>query len=112
MNLEEVTQRIVLKVMSSIFDPMGILSPSVMVLKLLFQEVCSMKCGWDIPLSEGFVSRWNGVLRMLNNLVTISIPGHYLEINSTENIRRVHLHGFRDVSLKGGAAVVYVRLFY
>ena len=51
---KEVTKRTVLKVTHSIFDPLGVLAVFVIVLKLLFQEVCLLKRDWDTPLSEEF----------------------------------------------------------
>ena len=48
--VEVVTKRFVLKIVSSIFDPLGILSPAVINLKIHFQEVCLMKIDWDVLL--------------------------------------------------------------
>ena len=35
-----ITKRYLLKTIASIFDPLGVLSPAVVNLKLLFQEIC------------------------------------------------------------------------
>ena len=57
-HLDNVTKRIVLAVIACIFDPLGILAPYVITLKLLFQDVCALKCDWDAPLSDHFVKSW------------------------------------------------------
>ena len=73
-----VTKRVVLKVVSSIYDPLGILSPAVVQLKKLFQEVCSLKCDWDIPLSKEFINKWKKVLLSLIKVEVITVSRHYL----------------------------------
>ena len=47
---------------SGIFDSLGILSPIVINLKLLFQELCFMKIDWDVSLAIQFVNKWRKVL--------------------------------------------------
>ena len=44
-----------MKVISSIFDPLGILSPVVINFKLLFHELCFMKIDSDVSLVIDFV---------------------------------------------------------
>ena len=56
--IEVVTKCGVLKVVGSIYDPLGILLSFVINLKLLFQEVCALKCGWDITLPDEFCRKW------------------------------------------------------
>ena len=55
---EVVTKRFVLKVISSVFDPLGVLGAFVINLKLLFQELCFMKCAWDDELEVKFCEKW------------------------------------------------------
>jgi len=45
-----VTKRTVLRVSSKIFDPLGLLSPFVVKLKLLFRELCFDNINWDDPV--------------------------------------------------------------
>ena len=51
LSCDVITKRVVLKVMSSIFDPLGILSPTVINFKLLFHELCFMKIDSDLSLA-------------------------------------------------------------
>ena len=41
------------KVLSRIFDPLGLISPVLVGMKLLFQELCSENYDWDDELNEG-----------------------------------------------------------
>ena len=41
------TKRNLLIVLASLFDPLGIISPSIIYVKVLFQEVCKAKIDWD-----------------------------------------------------------------
>ena len=44
------TKRSVLKVSAKIFDPLGLLSPFIVKLKLLFRSLCSESINWDDPV--------------------------------------------------------------
>ena len=46
------TKRNTLKLLAGIFDPLGIIGPVTITAKILFQEPCREKIGWDDPLDE------------------------------------------------------------
>ena len=106
---KEVTKRIVLKVTHSIFDPLGVLAVFVIILKLLFQEVCSLRCDWDTPLSEEFTIKWRKALKYLKTVDTINEPRCYFSPYKFDNVVKCELHGFCDASKDAYAAVVYIR---
>ena len=103
-----VTKREVLKTVSSIYDPLGTMSFAVINLKLFFQEVCSLKCDWDAPLSSEFNTRWKQCLTSLMGTEEISQPRHYLEMFDVKNVTKIELHGFSDASERA-YAVVFLR---
>ena len=45
------TKRNVLKIIASIYDPIGIISPVVVLFKILFQKISLLKCEWDSDLN-------------------------------------------------------------
>ena len=47
----EPTKPNVLSVLASLFDPLGIISPVTVSMKILFQALCKAKVDWDEPLS-------------------------------------------------------------
>ena len=104
-----VTKRNVLKVVSSIYDPLGILSSLIINLKLLFQEVCALKCDWDIALPEEFSCKWQKALLSLKDMDLITLPRFYLNCFELKDFTKFELHGFGDASMKAYAAVVYIR---
>ena len=70
----EPTRRNLLKVTSSFFDPLGILSPVVVKMKLLFQSLCQGNVAWDVPLLEPVRRQWKSWLQDLREVQQIMIP--------------------------------------
>jgi hypothetical protein len=48
----------VLKVTAKIFDPIGILTPFTIGMKILFQELCVQKHEWDGELQSNLLKAW------------------------------------------------------
>ena len=57
-NTLPVTKRSLLKISAKVFDPLGFLSPYVIRLKSMFQELCSQKVDWDKELNGIWLSKW------------------------------------------------------
>ena len=51
-----------LKVLSSVYDPLSVVCPTILVLKMLFQKICLMKINWDDVLSETVIAEWQNTL--------------------------------------------------
>ena len=101
------TKRIILSTLASLFDPLGLVSPVGIMAKIIFQELCVEKVGWDDPLTSEKCLRWNEWLKDLGNVKTISLPRCMLECDQGE-ILSYQLHGFADASKKGYCAMVYL----
>ena len=54
----KVTRRSILSMVSSMYDPLGLVSPIVLVGRLLFQEATMLKLGWDDPVPSHIESQW------------------------------------------------------
>ena len=52
------THRGILSVRSTIFDPLGFLSPFILPAKQITQEACRLKLGWDDKLPQELTDRW------------------------------------------------------
>ena len=52
------TKRGVLSVVSSLFDPLGFLSPFVLSAYILLQELWRDKLPWDQEIPEPYLSQW------------------------------------------------------
>ena len=51
-----------LKVLSSVYDPLSVVCPTILVLKMLFQKICLMKINWDDVLPETVIAEWQNTL--------------------------------------------------
>ncbi|XP_055916090.1 uncharacterized protein LOC129948955 [Eupeodes corollae] len=102
------TKRKLLSEISKIFDPLGFLAPSTILLKMLFQELWahSMKIGWDDPLPTEVAEKWILYREELFLFEKIEILRR-----CTFSAGGLELIGFSDASEKAYSAVVYARSF-
>ena len=104
----EVTRRIMLSQVSSMYDPLGLISPVVMQGKALFQEATRLKLGWDVPVPEDLSFQWLTWLLSLSELSSLSfsrcvIPDAFVD-------GAMELHHFCDASMRGYGACTYIRI--
>lgn len=59
---------------SSVNEPLGILAPVTLTAKKILQELCRMKLGWDILISDGLDLEWSMWKTQLYHLENISVP--------------------------------------
>ena len=100
------TKRGILKITSSIFDPLGFLAPFILTAKLLIQELWRQKYDWDQEVSEQIRKQWKTWIDELSDINTIEIPRCF-NLKGASNIQ---LHIFCDASESAFAAVGYVRV--
>ena len=67
-------KRGVLSTVSSLFDPLGFLSPFVFSAKILLQELWRKKLPWDQEIPEPYLTQWRRWLEQLPHVITIEIP--------------------------------------
>ena len=102
------TRRGLLSIVSSVYDPMGFVSPFVLGGKRLFQELCRFKLGWDEPMPSEIKEQWGRWQKDLPQLKHLSIPRC---IHTPEfEISSAQLHHFADASEYAYGAVSYLRL--
>ena len=53
----EPTKRVVISLIGRIYDPLGFLSPVTVRFKILMQELCKNKLGWDQLLDGDFAGQ-------------------------------------------------------
>lgn len=99
------TKRNILSIISSIFDPLGLVSPVIVKAKLLMQNLWECKIGWDDIIPERVQLQWFELRDTLNDLNSIQIPRHAIVNNPVI----IELHGFCDASEKAYGACVYIR---
>ena len=102
-------KRSVLKVVAKLYDPLGLISPLFITVKVLFQDLCELKTKWDEPLSEELAHRYSSWLSDLLKVQCIPVKRCYIP-NVDENLVSLQIHGFGDSSEVAYAAVVYLRI--
>ncbi|XP_062708631.1 uncharacterized protein LOC134288289 [Aedes albopictus] len=101
------TKREVLRVLMTIFDPLGLIAHFLVYLKILLQEIWRSGVQWDDKISNDLYVKWKVWLRVLPDVEHVQIPRCYHISSAT--VYDVELHTFVDASENAFAAVSYVR---
>ena len=92
-----VTKRGLLSTLSSVFDPLGLVSPFVLHARLIVQDLCRAGVGWDDALSPEVTTRWIKWLRALDSLPAVTYERCFRP--SWASAGSTHtLHHFSDAS--------------
>lgn len=102
---EIITKRYMMSNISQIFDPLGLLSPFIMIAKILLQKLWLLKIGWDDRVPSEVEKIWDRFSSSVPILNDIRIPRHVI---GTSPARR-ELHIFCDASECAYGACIYVR---
>ena len=103
---ENVTKREIISIGSRIFDPLGIVSPVTIKVKLLFQELHRAKIGWDDVITGDLLQQWSSILSVLRESESVCVPRWCFKNCEKTKLR---LCGFSDASTRAYAAVVYIQ---
>ena len=99
------TKRQVSSLSLTLFDPMGLVSPVILVAKIIIQRIWAAKIDWDDPIPIDLVPDWRVFLSDLAKLEDVALPRW---VGTREN-QAVHLHVFCDASEAAYSAAIYVR---
>jgi len=102
------TRRGILATISSMFDPLGLIAPVVLVGKQILQEICHGK-GWDEPIDGEVLAKWEKWRSQLPLLEQLSIPGNFKPPH-LERIVTAQLHNMSDPSQTEYGQCSYLRL--
>lgn len=103
---EPVTKRKILSEVARLFDPLGWLSPCIILAKILIQKLWLKGLEWDEPIPADIYKQWVTYRNELPRLKEFRIPRW---MGTTKNCH-IQLHGFADASNVAYAAVVYARI--
>ncbi|KAJ8733938.1 hypothetical protein PYW07_014489 [Mythimna separata] len=92
-----ITKRNILSVVSQIYDPLGLLAPTIIIAKVMLQKLWLCKIGWDDPIPRDIETNWKQFTANLNSLRTIRVPRYVLSDKGDDNIQ-IELHIFCDAS--------------
>ena len=99
------TKRQILSEIARLYDPLGLVSPTTLVAKLLYRDICDAKITWDGQLPESLLKRWKD-WRLANKGVTVPRPLTPYHIAVAEK----ELHSFGDASSQGVCAAVFAAI--
>ncbi|KAG5867227.1 hypothetical protein JTB14_008186 [Gonioctena quinquepunctata] len=94
------TKRIILSTVARCYDPVGLVAPFILFLKLLIKELWKLKIGWD----EIF-QKWSKLKDEWSAFEKIQFSRYMGTVRTSP----VMLVAFADASMDGYGAVVYVR---
>ncbi|XP_062711164.1 uncharacterized protein LOC134289403 [Aedes albopictus] len=102
------TKREVLRVLMSIFDPLGLIAHFLMFLKVLLQKVWRSGVQWDEEITDDAFTKWQHWLKLLPQVEQVRVPRCYrsLILNPEDE---AELHIFADASEGGMSAVAFLR---
>lgn len=103
------TKRDVAQIMSKSYDPMGLITPVTIKMKLFCQSIRKRKMGWDEVLHETSRKIWRNLLKSLKEAEPIRVPRCYV-FGVAGQVRSTSLQGFCDTSVNAYAAVVYLKM--
>ncbi|XP_077073702.1 uncharacterized protein LOC143724510 [Siphateles boraxobius] len=101
------TRRGILSIMSSVYDPLGMLSPVILPARNILQELCRQRTGWDETVPEHFAQQWTEWTEELQQLTDFGVDRCFKppEFGKTMQAR---LHHFCDACETGYGTVTYL----
>lgn len=103
--IQRVTKRFILSFIAKIFDPLGLLGPIVIRVKILIQKLWEQKINWDDSLPLELHNQWTDFHSQLLNVKPIKIPRHVL----SKNTKTIEIHGFADASERAYGCCIYLK---
>ncbi|XP_072398120.1 uncharacterized protein [Diabrotica undecimpunctata] len=100
-----ITKRSILSGIAQIFDPLGLLSPSIIKVKILMQLLWLEKLDWDEGVPLHIQSEWLSFRDQLHELNKLQIQRNVV----LPNFVLIEMHGFCDASEVAYGAAIYIR---
>ncbi|XP_062710760.1 uncharacterized protein LOC134288863 [Aedes albopictus] len=104
------SKREVLRVVMSLFDPLGLISYFIIHGKTLMQDIWASGVDWDEPVSTELCEQWWRWTAHLPGLNSIRIPRCYFAAADYQSYSSLQIHVFVDASKSAYACVVYFRV--
>ncbi|GFW36054.1 integrase catalytic domain-containing protein [Trichonephila clavipes] len=100
-----VKKRVLLSVISSVYNPIGFTAPALLLPKLLMQEAWRGKIGWDEVLPVELENKYRLWEKTMHLMSECTIPRRFF----AENYDDFALHIFTDASASGYATCAFLR---
>ena len=100
-------KRGILGIVASIFDPLGILSPSILEAKLIIQSLWAENVGWGDQIPDCLEKSWSNWYQKLNEVTNVALPRW---IGYDGKSKYIELLIFSDASSVAYGVVAYIKL--
>lgn len=90
----DISKRQILSEIAQIYDPFGLLSPTIILAKIIIQKLWSQKLNWDESIPDHYRIQWIQFRNNLKSLNSLKIPRDVIGSNDTI----VDIHCFCDAS--------------
>lgn len=100
-----ITKRNILSDVAKIYDPLGLVSPCIIISKIIIQKLWTLKLDWDESVPQDLHDTWTSFRDNLSLLNTMQIRRQAVIKDAID----VELHGFCDASKHAYGAVIYTR---
>uniref|UniRef100_A0A1B0DDA8 Uncharacterized protein n=1 Tax=Phlebotomus papatasi TaxID=29031 RepID=A0A1B0DDA8_PHLPP len=98
------TKREILACVASLYDPLGLIGPTVVCGKLILQTIWKNALVWDQPIPDDILREWLRYSRALPAIEQLTIP-RWISTMSGSTVKELHI--FTDASSYAYGAVAY-----
>lgn len=98
------TKRTILSTLAQIFDPLGLIGPTLIKAKIIVQELWKLQLDWDQEIPDYLKQRWDEFLDQIECLNEIKID----RLATIPGSLVFELYGFCDSSEKAYGACIYL----
>ncbi|KAL7871964.1 hypothetical protein SRHO_G00069470 [Serrasalmus rhombeus] len=103
------TRRGILSVVSSVYDPLGLVAPCILPAKLILRELCQEKLSWDEEINERHSRRWLQWLSEVQELSGFQVDRCIKPVDFGPTVK-AQIHNFSDASESGYGTASYILL--
>ena len=104
------TRRGILSMTSSLYDPLGLVSPVSLIPKLIMQNLCRLKYDWDDEVPETISQKWTQWAQKLDCLANLKIK-RCIKPDGLAEEYVAELHHFADASEYAYGAASYLKIY-
>ena len=111
-NIDEavINRRGILRIVSSLYDPLGLVAVFTLPVKVILRRLCQLKLGWDDDIPEKEKKEFMRWLESISLLQNIKVPRCIKKLSPYN--AKAQLHCFADASENGYGVAIYVRFEY
>ena len=103
------TKRDIFKISARIFDPLGLVAPSTLLVKMTYQDIWEAKTPWDEPVPKPIATSWHKLMNKFKSLADLLVPRRQEFGRDDFDQFGLQLHLFCDASERGYGATAYLR---